>query len=596
MTKTKWKIQEPFLLDEMQYQEEAGGDISPMLARILMNRNIKAKDANLLLHDPLKKIVNPYDVYGAVEAAEQIVKAIRDDKTKFFIYADYDVDGLMSGYIMTTYLKQFRDTQVHYPERSEGYGLQLSWCKGLVMQHEQEPDMHYVVITVDNGIMKDKEATYLKEHHIDLIITDHHERTIPSEPDALAVCDPKLGSENNMAYDLCGAAVAWEVCILIDDLLGNDEEGSRIASYLPHVAIATVTDVMPMNIANAALVNLGLSKINQKQEDTFRVFMESVGILFPLTAEKIAWEIGPRLNACGRMGNTQLGKDFLFAENEEEKIEYAYAIDKINAERKAAQKEELKRAIEIIDSTKRRTAMYPCPVYVMPKDSPGGIAGGLAGQLAEHYKFPAVVFNQVGDRLVGSSRSDGCADLLEIFADIKRRGLDIEFGGHAAACGVGVAIHDLEVFINAFFMTTTAIYISSLEVAPEDASEQEELLDGEATLNNIVPDTYYELNRIPYANGLDAPRFLFKNLLVIDTRYSSNNPDNIQFTFQDGTGCVRKFWAWRQGNAYKEAGEPKLVNVAASIGMSGFGRDKGTIILSDIEVRPSEAEEQYGVI
>ena len=596
MTKTKWKIREPFLLDEMQYQEEAGGDISPMLARILMNRNIKAKDANLLLHDPLKKIVNPYDVYGAVEAAEQIVKAIHDDKAKFFIYADYDVDGLMSGYIMTTYLKQFRDTQVHYPERSEGYGLQLSWCKRLIMQQKQEPDMHYVVITVDNGIMKDEEASYLKEHHIDLIITDHHERTIPSEPDALAVCDPKLGSENNMAYDLCGAAVAWEVCILIDDLLGNDEEGDRIASYLPYVAIATVTDVMPMNIANAALVNLGLSKINQKQEDTFRIFMESVGILFPLTAEKIAWEIGPRLNACGRMGNTQLGKDFLFAENEEEKIEYAYAIDKINAERKAAQKTELKRAIKTIDDAKQIVAMYPCPVYVISKDVPGGIAGGLAGQLAEHYKFPAIVFNQVGSRLVGSSRSDGYTDLLEIFADIKRRGLDIEFGGHAAACGVGIAIRDFEVFTRAFVTTTTAMRISSLEVVPADSPEQEELLDGEATLNNVVPDTYYELNRIPYANGLDTPRFLFKDLLVIDTKYSSNNPDNIQFTFQDGTGCVRKFWAWRQGNAYKEAGEPKLVNVAASIGMSGFGRDKGMIILNDVEVRPSEAEEQYGVI
>lgn len=592
LEKKKWKIRKPFLLDEMQYQEEAGGDISPMLARILMNRGIKAKDANVLLHDPLKRIVNPYDIYGAVEAAEQIVNAIHDDKTKFFIYADYDVDGLMSGYIITTYLKQFRETQVHYPERKEGYGLSSVWCEELIKQHEQEPGARYVVITVDNGIMKDEEAALLKENGIDLVITDHHERTIPSEPDALAVCDPKLGDTNKEAYDLCGAAVAWEVCILIDDLIGNDPEGKKIGSYLPYVAIATVTDVMPMNVANAALVNAGLEMVNKKQEDTFCTFMKAVGILFPLTAEKIAWEIGPRLNACGRMGNTNLGAQFLFAEDEEEKTQYAYEIDKINAERKKAQKDELKRAIGTIDKVNNLTSILP--VYIMPEDAPGGIAGGLAGQLAEHYKFPAVVFNRVGDTLTGSARSDGCVDLLSVFNKIRRLGVNIVSGGHAAACGVGIDYRDFGKFLRTFHAVVLEQRIKMIETVSTD--EPEELLDGEAILGNIIPDTYYELNRIPYANGLEAPRFLFKNLVVLDTKYSSNNPDNIQFTFQDSTGCVRKFWAWRQGNAYKEMGEPKLVDAVASIGMSGFGRDKGSIILNDIEVQPAEAEERYGVV
>lgn len=579
-----WKMKEHFSKDIAEYQNSVKC-ISQMLARILMNRNIKAEDAEKILHNPLHGIVNPATIYGAMEVAEHLANFIKRDHVRFFVYADYDVDGLTSGYIMGDYLRKYHTTEVKYPERSDGYGLSLAWSQELVERHAEHKDETWVVITVDNGITKHEETKYLMDHGIRVLITDHHE-PIAGEPPALAVCDPKLTyNPQDPSFDLCGAAVAWNICAIVDDILKDDEAGERIRSYLPYAAVATVSDVMPMTPSNAAFVNAGLSEINDKKQDSISALMTATEIPFPLTAKKIGWEIGPRLNACGRMGNTALGGR-LFTEADKQKI--AFAIDRLNADRKAEQKRALKIAADSYDE-KRHPLIC---IVVLPQDISGGIAGGVAGQLADKYHVPAIVLNDVGSgRLAGSARSYGSIDLMPFFEKAKENNSLLSYGGHAQAAGVEIEAKNL-----AKFQETMDFWMTTVPCGDRIETEEDVMIDGELTFEFVTREAYDEINRIPYdRDTMPEPVFIFRNVTVESIRSSKNNENNIQLTLVDVRGNRRKFWVWGKGEEYKKLGSPKAIDLIASIDECGFGFDKGKIILSNINFRKAEAAEEFEV-
>lgn len=575
---TTWKIKNNFEHDIETYLKEVK-NISPMLARILMNRDVAAKDAQKMVNAPLQGIVHPGCIHGAEEAAAQIANYIKQDKIRFFVFADYDVDGLTSGFIMGSYLNKYHETVVKYPERNEGYGLSMTWSKALVAEYENHKDETWVVVTVDNGITKHAEVQYLSEHGVQVIITDHHE-PIMGEPPALAVCDPKLTYDpSNPAYDLCGAAVAWYICMIVDDILNDDENGERIRSYLPYVAVATISDVMPLTPSNSSLVNLGLKEINSKKQDAISSMMEAIDISFPLTAKKVGWEIGPRLNACGRMNDIGLGAK-LFTEADKQQI--AFAIDRLNTDRKTEQKKMLKKASESYDENE---SPFICIVVAEDAEYPG-IAGGVAGQLADKYHHPAIILNHTGDLLSGSARSYGCINLIPAFEKAQSLNIIEGYGGHAQAAGVSLKPSMLQAFRK--FMNE---YLGSLPQVETAEPDETIMIDGELNFGFVTREAYNEINRIPYDKDImPEPRFIFRNVTVEDTKFSKNNPNNVQFTFIDARGNRRKFWAWGKGDDYKRMGKPKLVDVIATIDECGFGFDKGNIILSNIDFRKAEPE------
>ena len=236
--------------------------------------------------------------------AEEII--FQKDKN-IYIFADYDVDGLTSGFILSSFLKDILGYKVetYYPERSEGYGLSPAFANNL-------NDKDAVVITVDNGITANEAVSILSNKCIPTIIIDHHE---PADelPDAVELCDAHI--DKNYGTHLCCAAVIWKVVHKIAELLGWPEDKLRLLdrSYLPYVALGTISDVMPPVLENYAIIALGLEEINKGQSNTLSSLMEQEGIK-RMTSKDLAWTIAPELNACSRMGNVQLGKDFFSQE------------------------------------------------------------------------------------------------------------------------------------------------------------------------------------------------------------------------------------------------------------------------------------------
>lgn len=575
------------------YQKQAG--VSAMLAKILLNRGVTADSAKVMLNTPLFGIQDANKIYGCLDAAQVINHYIDEENVQFFVYADYDVDGLMSGTIMADYLSKYRKTTVHFPERKEGYGLSMDWCHRLV---ENRPNgILPVVITVDNGIAKHDEVDYLMAHGIPVIVTDHHEPSETlGEPTALAVCDPKCSFEADADDErsLCGAGVAFYVCAMIDSIRDDDPEGERIRSYLPYVAVATVTDVMDMTHGNACLVNAGLDMINHEKTDKIAGFMDSLEIPYPLTTEEIGWEIGPRLNACGRMGNTILGAKYLSAGMKED----AFQIDKLNVDRKDIQKKVLEDA-----GTKDFDSHYVC-IYVMPDELEAGIGGAVAGQLADKYKKPAIVLHRSGKLLKGSTRSYASIDLLSILREAVQAGIVRSAGGHSAASGIEVKennISALQSFLDE--------HIGSLPADVVKPTEEAVNIDSEIALADVTKEMYEDINRIPYdKNCMPQPTFILPAAEVIDYGFSKKNQDNIWFELRDRHGNVGVYWAWRQGKEYVRMGKPKFIDLATTLKKSTMtqsfwrknqqGKNRqfashrtGEAIIGIEAIRPAEIEE-----
>ena len=207
---------------------------------LLLNRGYKAEDLSKYLQNDEFFIAPFNSIKNVDKAVKTIIEYLEDDKAEIYVYADYDADGINAGYIMTDVLTSVKEAidskckvNVHFPNRCEGYGLSMAFCKKIAPRKTRKK---VLVITVDNGITKKAEVAYLQSKNVEVIITDHHAPKIGEVPECLVV-DPWLNDlESENAKGLCGASVAYKVC---GQLLKEYGEEDYILNYLPNAAIAT---------------------------------------------------------------------------------------------------------------------------------------------------------------------------------------------------------------------------------------------------------------------------------------------------------------------------------------------------------------------
>ena len=318
----KWKLQKPDKFKVSLYQkvfEDIG--LSQTMARILINRNVDMRTALKLLKNPTELFEEPIKIYGAELVAKEILKYLNQDK-RFYVYADYDVDGMTSGYIVTEYLRSLGETvEVTFPERSDGYGINLKFCTKVA------EDKNAVVITVDNGITKVDEVKFLNENKIPVIVTDHHQpaENLPECP----FCDA-FADKGSAGKHLCGAGIIWKVICLVDEFL-KSENYSFSAKYappekfIPYVAIGTIGDMMPLTAENLAIIKIGMEMIRQHKVKTLDVLFKS-GLFgsSEVNVRNIAFGLNSMMNACSRMGDINKACKLFFLENASEDEIYAY--------------------------------------------------------------------------------------------------------------------------------------------------------------------------------------------------------------------------------------------------------------------------------
>lgn len=537
------------------------------IIKLLLNRGYKEEELGKYIQKD-DYYVAPFDsITNCTEAATIIKSYLEDDEAIIYTFGDYDVDGVMSRSIVEGVflaIKESIDSKVTLkyktPNRVEGYGLGMEWCK---KTFPRKTTKRILVITVDNGITKKEEVAYLQSKGVEVIITDHHAPKKGQVPNCLIV-DPWLNDLNDdNALGLCGAAVAYKICGRLLELYEDDS--NFILNYLPNATIATITDMMPATQENIGLVSYGLWLIkNGYASEAINHYKAYVNK--EITVKDIAFEIGPQINACGRMGNIELATNFMFATDEDE-LEYFYnEMINLNEERKVLEK-------KIVENIFTQDFSNDLMVIVNVPEL-GGLGGTVASKVVEHFRKPCILLSGNGEVLHGSARSFGGISLHALFSDEVKKGNIVDFGGHHAAAGITVRadkIDDLRKSIN----HTLASLI--LELSSEEVIEKEPIIEVDDIINlkDITRSTIAPYSELVFFGDFKEPVFALMNLDVIEARSSSNNPDHLCLNLQDSTVKAvknrygkligKELWIWNKMPAYKEIGEPKKVNLIGKI-------------------------------
>ena len=530
--------------------------IGPVMARLLMNRNCQYEDIKKLMTNPAACLEDPLKIAGCSAAGDAIIDLI-SNKIKIWVFGDYDVDGLTAGYVMTNYLKKLgADVDVYYPERREGYGLNEKFVNNLT-----EP---CAIITVDNGIAALAAIRCCREKGIPLIITDHHKPL--TELTNSIVCDPHL-SEDSAGHHLCGAAVAWKICQYIDNKLGLSEAWK----FTPYVAMGTIADVMPMTLENMIIVNVGLQLVSQGFAPNVKEYLKTMNIDKPVT-EDIAWKIAPALNACGRLGNVNLARKFLYHNGSKEELyKLISEIDTLNKNRKIISANAVKDAMEQ-DYSNDAFCLFDATAY------PTGISGIIAGKLVEAFNKPAVVYHRNSGTIWPASMRSNGLDMLPYLERAKAYGDIYDYGGHSQACGISM-LPDVESFrkrINGY-----------IRVPLEEFNKREKTIDVdmEISLSDVNRELYNDITKIPTDHNLfPQPIFVIRNLKVHEVYHSSNNPNNIRLTLVDSDKELYKLWAWNKDPLYRSLGSPDRIDIIGTVG-TGFGNMANTITFNVEDIK-----------
>ena len=402
--------------------------LTEQITRILYARGVDtAQKINHFMHPSEKNFLSPFLMKGMQEAVELITRA-RDEGWTVAVFGDYDADGICASAIMYHALRDFGiEAHVYVPERVDGYGLSVEAIDRIF--EECNPELF---ITVDCGISCAKEAQYIYELGSDVIVTDHHEL-----PDVLPDCiiiNPKL--EDEYPYDnLCGAGVAFKVaCALL---------GEAAYQYLDFATLATVADSVPLLGENRDIVTEGLKIFNNKIRPCFSTL---IGKSYDgITAQTLAFNVAPRVNAAGRMGDSQAAFRLFISEKESEIYDLSTKLCLYNTERQ-------KCCDELYCSAKKKLlekGAYGNVIMLSDESWNTGFVGIVAARIAEEYNRPTLLFVHNGDMLKGSARS---IESVNVFNALKNCAEHIEeFGGHAQAAGINIRVDkfdDLERALN----------------------------------------------------------------------------------------------------------------------------------------------------
>ena len=418
------------LVPEYSFSEEQLNKISRLaaevgltetVARVLYARGIDdARKIERFMNPSARNFLSPFLMSGMKEAVGLITQA-RDEGRSVAVFGDYDADGVCASAIMYFALKDFGvDANIYVPERVDGYGLSEAAIDKIF--EECAPELF---ITVDCGISCAKEAQYLYELGADVIVTDHHE--LPERLPDCVVVNPKL--KDDYPYDnLCGAGVAFKLaCALI---------GERAYRYLDFAALATVADSVPLLGENRDIVTEGLKLFNKQMRSCFAPL---VGKVYDgVTAQTLAFNVAPRINAAGRMGDAQAAFRLFTAEDENEIFELSTKLCSYNIERQ-------KYCDELYLSAKeklKKKGAFGNVIMLSDESWNTGFVGIVAARIAEEYNRPTLLFVHNGDMLKGSARS---IEEVNIFAALKNCSQYIEeFGGHAQAAGVNITCENFD--------------------------------------------------------------------------------------------------------------------------------------------------------
>jgi single-stranded-DNA-specific exonuclease len=466
-------------------------NISKVLAQILVNRGLtEPAHAEKFINVSLKQMIDPFSFSDMAKVTERI-KLAAEKKEKVMVFGDYDVDGITSVAILKNNLDKLGlNVDYYLPHRvKEGYGLSKN-----ILKIAQERKIN-LVITVDCGTSNIREVEDLKKHHIDTIITDHHEPSVKDLPSAVGIINPKVKNSAYPYRELAGVGVAYKLCQALTQ--------SRLIDELDLVTLGTIADVVPLTGENRVFVKEGLKAFSQTKRPGLKAMIENAGIKNKkFTPTFISFILGPRLNASGRMDSADTALKLLMTSDDKQAQELASVLEQHNRARQKIEGKIMEEAEAIIN--KDVNFKKHKVIVVAKEDWHQGVLGIVASKLADRFYRPAIVISLNEDICKGSGRSIKNFHLFHALGECSE--FLHAFGGHAHAVGLTItreSIGDFRDSINRLAHDKLSFedLLPSLEV------------DMELSLADLNEKTVRELEKLePFGMGNREPLFYTRGL------------------------------------------------------------------------------------
>lgn len=508
--------------DTVKFAQQLG--ISDTVAKLMVNRGIYNLDiAKEYLSSSIGELHNPTDMLGMSGAVELMRNSIIKGE-KILIVGDYDVDGVISTYVLYTAISKCGgNVSFHIPDRiKEGYGINESIIK------KASEDNIDIIITCDNGIAAIEQVKLAKELGIKVIITDHHDVPFIEEdnvrkyvvPEADYVLNPKQENCNYEFDKICGAGVAYKFvqCLYKEFNIPNEE----LYDLIQYVAIATVCDVVDLVSENRILVKEGLKRINNTSNIGLRALFKETGLEGKeITVYSLGFVIGPSINASGRLEQAEWALKLLITKDKNEAEELAKKLNELNKDRQELTQTGLEEAIKIIEANNMAKDKV---LVVYLEDVHESIAGIIAGRIREKYNLPTIILTKAHEGAKGSGRSIEEYNMFEEL--LKCKDLLGKFGGHPMAAGMSIPSENIDKFREKLNEVKT---LSDEDIIPKVS------IDMPLPINKINYKLIDEIALLePYGKGNPKPNFAVKGLMVKAARILGKNNNVLKLNLTDG--------------------------------------------------------------
>jgi single-stranded-DNA-specific exonuclease len=509
---SRWNLLPPA---PKEYLASATG-FSPLLAQILYNRGLDdPTKLELFLTGDERLVSDPLLLPDMQKATSRLYRALLSGE-KIAVYGDFDVDGVTSTALMVQGLSALGGIVLPYiPHRiTEGHGLRINALNEL---HNQGVN---VVITVDCGITDIEEAKHAAKLDMTLIITDHH--TPPATlPQAFAIVNPKLNGSKYPFTELAGVGVAYKVIQSLMSSLGKEE---HMEAQMDLVALGTVADMVPLIGENRYLVKQGIKALNTNNRPGIREIISKANLTVgSLDAESITWCLSPWLNASGRLEHAIASYNCLTTMIQSEARDLATLLGQQNIERQRLTSKAMANAREQIIAQGQAPLIMLCN-----RDFPLGIAGPVAGKLAEEYYRPVIIVNVDEKTANGSCRSIPEFNIINALNQCSN--LLGRFGGHSQAAGFSLPSKNVNQLQKAL-VEMAALQLKDVDLRPRIN------IDAEVLLSELTDETFQMIQKLsPFGKGNPLPTFLSRGVQVQACRTMGADAQHLRLRLkQDGT-------------------------------------------------------------
>lgn len=556
-------------------------ELDPVIVQLLWNRGLRTQEAvdEFLLPDYGQDLHDPFLFRQMNAACERVWSALRQGE-KIVVYSDYDADGVTGATILvSTWRAAARllggdpaRVASYIPHREkEGYGLRSAAVETLLAEGMN------LLVTVDCGIGAAAEIAIVRRRGIDAIVVDHHH--VPAElPDAL-ILHPDVPGETYPFKPLAAAGVAFKFAAAFIKFVaarGAVLDPGFEKWLLDLVAIATVTDFMPLVGENRTLEKYGLIVLNKTRRPGLRQLIKAAGLQpGALDTVAVGYQIGPRINAASRMDHASVAFEALMAEDDGRAAELAGELNRLNA---ARQKQSDAITIEARRLIQERGVRR---VHLLAGEGwPAGIVGLIAGKLSGETGVPVVIFGRDGDRFVGSGRGVPGFDLM---AGLERAKAHlIRYGGHTLACGLTISGEDNFREFGRILEAYADEVLAGRDLRPTLD------IDAEIRISQADWQLVDKLQEFePFGEGNRRPKFLLRGLLVTAVDPVGKDGKHVRLGVRGDLPRETRLIGFGLAAAAAAFPPGSRIDAVVEVGINEWNGSK-TIQLKIVDLRPAE--------